>query len=365
MKKNIVKIVLDVIMLLLLFLMYQKQVISLNFHEIGGLAVCGLFLIHKALNWKWISGITGKLFSKNLAGRARLGYAVDCLMLLSFLFIPISGVFISKTILTSISSPARIWKTGHYFASALAVILCGIHLGLHWNYIKTIFAKVIRLPGTAARPLFIVLLVVVLAYGCYSAATSSFLGWLAAPFQVSAAGELGNGMGQGGGEGLGKGAGGEGLGKKADADHKNEFSPSDLPQDKPADSGGMTGSVISPSDLPQDKPADSGMGGSIISPSDLPQDKPADSGGMTGSIIGGAPGSGLIVISPGDLTDDVQDQLANGNGQELHQGEEETGPVSLIQVLGVLATYGSIAAVFAAITAMTDALIVHKKRAKQ
>ena len=52
------KLLLDLVLLVLLALMYQKKVISMHFHEIGGLVLMGLFFLHKALNWKWIRGVT-------------------------------------------------------------------------------------------------------------------------------------------------------------------------------------------------------------------------------------------------------------------------------------------------------------------
>ena len=50
---NIIKIALDIIMSALLVLMFNKNVISMEFHEIGGLIVCCFILIHKLLNWKF------------------------------------------------------------------------------------------------------------------------------------------------------------------------------------------------------------------------------------------------------------------------------------------------------------------------
>ena len=46
------KLFLDLVLLVLLALMYQKRVISMEFHETGGLVLFGLFLLHKVLNWQ-------------------------------------------------------------------------------------------------------------------------------------------------------------------------------------------------------------------------------------------------------------------------------------------------------------------------
>ena len=59
------KLALDAIMLILLVLMYKKQVISMEFHEIGGLALIGLFLIHHLVNAKWIGAVTRRKVDQN------------------------------------------------------------------------------------------------------------------------------------------------------------------------------------------------------------------------------------------------------------------------------------------------------------
>ena len=213
MKTNVMRISLDVVMAVLLILMYKKAAISMEFHEIGGLVVGGLFLIHNLLNRKWIVGITRRVFGKALAPRVRVGYAVDVLLLVSMVLIALTGIMISQTILTGISGNVAVGRRAHYFFSAVALVLVGIHIGLHWSFIRTSFAKVFRLPRAIARPLGIVCLAAVLVYGGYSMVTSSFAGWLTDPFVVLTSSdgallETGGGEHAGGGQGLGKGAGG-------------------------------------------------------------------------------------------------------------------------------------------------------------
>ncbi len=50
MKKNVIKITLDVLMATVTILMYNAKVLTLGFHEIGGLILIGAFLIHIALS---------------------------------------------------------------------------------------------------------------------------------------------------------------------------------------------------------------------------------------------------------------------------------------------------------------------------
>ncbi len=129
-------------MALLLILMYSKNIISLSFHELGGLFVCGLFLIHCLLNWKWITGVSKRLLDKKLPFKTKLGYALNVLLFITMTFIAVSGIMISETVFTSISGESIIWRIGHFFAAAAAIILIGIHIGLHWSFIKSMFARV-------------------------------------------------------------------------------------------------------------------------------------------------------------------------------------------------------------------------------
>lgn len=185
MKKNIIKIILDVIMSVLLFLMYSKNVINISFHELGGLIVCGLFIIHMGLNRKWIVVISKRLFDKSLRTKTKIGYVVNLMLLISMSFIAVSGIMISKTLFNGAMNGGGFWKMGHYFASAMAIIFVGIHIGLHWSFIKNMFKKILKIPPSVAKPLGVLCLVAMLAYGGYSSATSDFAKWLISPFTMS------------------------------------------------------------------------------------------------------------------------------------------------------------------------------------
>ena len=179
--KRVLKLALDAVMLVLLVLMYRKQVISIAFHEIGGLALIGLFVIHHLVNAKWIGTVTRKLFDRKTPGLVRARYIVDVLLLLSFLAVGITGIFISKVVF-SLHVQGN-FKTLHYFAAALAIILMGVHLGLHADYI---FGKILRKGANkAAKVVLCVVLAAMIAFGGYSLFTTSFLRFLAAPLQAA------------------------------------------------------------------------------------------------------------------------------------------------------------------------------------
>lgn len=174
------KLALDALMLVLLALMYKTQVISLSFHEIGGLALIGLFVIHHLLNARWIVATTRRLFSKTTPGMVRARFIVDALLLVSFVTVGVTGVLINKTLFAiRVAGNA---KTLHYFASALSIILMGVHLGLHADYL---FGKVFKKGANMiAKIATAVVLAAMIVFGGYSLATTQFVSFLAAPIQA-------------------------------------------------------------------------------------------------------------------------------------------------------------------------------------
>ncbi len=169
-------------MLLLLVLMYDKMAVSMAFHEIGGLFLIGLSMIHLLFNGKWIAAVTKRLFGKQTPVKVRLGYCVDALLLISFALVGVSGVLISKELFSF--HGGNVWKTVHYCASAYAIVLMGVHLGLHWNRIrakllkKGVIKRGAHIAGIAA-------ICLVLGFGVYSIATTSLVRWLSMPFQTA------------------------------------------------------------------------------------------------------------------------------------------------------------------------------------
>lgn len=127
-----------------LLLMDDKSFFGMWFHEIAGLVVCALFILHMLLNWTWIKVTTKKLFGK-INGKQRLNYILDFLLLAAFACILISGMAIAKMIDFSWLGFDRenqmIYRSMHTSFSMLALIIAGIHLGLHWSWVLTRFKR--------------------------------------------------------------------------------------------------------------------------------------------------------------------------------------------------------------------------------
>ena len=145
MKLNSFKLVQNILIAVtFLLLMDPKSFFGMWFHEIAGLTVCAVFILHMILNWAWIKVTTKRLFGK-ITGKQRLNYILDILLLAAFTCILISGMATSKMINFSWLGFDRenqmIYKSMHVSFSMLAVIFSGIHLGLHWNWVLARFKR--------------------------------------------------------------------------------------------------------------------------------------------------------------------------------------------------------------------------------
>ena len=215
------KLLLDLVLLVLLSLMYQKKVISMEFHETGGLVLCGLFLLHKALNWKWIRAVSAGIVRRK--AKLSAGLVVDVLLLLAMTAVLVTGLLISKTLPTALAGNQWL-RPWHYFFAALALGLAGVHLGLHAGLLQSAVWKKLPLPGRVRTAVGALLLSVVVCFGTYSLVSTQFLSWLSQPVVTISApagqdhapvGTEAHVPGSGNRDGKGKGGGkGLGLGKE-------------------------------------------------------------------------------------------------------------------------------------------------------
>ncbi len=133
-------------MTILFVLLLNTFVTGLDFHEIAGLIILGLFIIHNLLNWRWIVGITKNLFNGKSKAKTIIIYIVDFLLMICMVLTVLSGIFISKVLFTSlVVSNVEFWSYIHKPIAYVCLILISIHLGLHWKYIMASFKKMLNL----------------------------------------------------------------------------------------------------------------------------------------------------------------------------------------------------------------------------
>lgn len=177
-KINFIKISLDILMSVTFALLFNKMVLGgIVFHEVAGTAIGAAFILHMGLNWRWIKQVTSKIFSSKISIKTRIGYIVDILLLITMIITIISGIAISKVLYTSISfGNSMFFKTAHISVPYIALILLGVHIGLHWTWIMNVFKKIFKItPGKKSLNYIAKLAVIlVLAFGSYSIYNTNF-----------------------------------------------------------------------------------------------------------------------------------------------------------------------------------------------
>ena len=186
-KRNVIKLLLDIVMAGTLALLYNSHVFALGFHELAGLILAGLFVVHCLFNKGWIASVSARLLSKGLPIRVRIGYLIDALLAVTFGLIILSGILTSQVLFpAAVQNKNSAWRGIHHCAAAVSLILTGVHIGLHWRFIAGMGKKWFRMPAKLSRVLCLALLAALLSSGIYHIASGSFLPWLAEPFSRSA-----------------------------------------------------------------------------------------------------------------------------------------------------------------------------------
>ena len=114
----------------------NTKLTGLKLHEILGIGIFVLFLVHKILNIKWIKAVTGNLFKKNLTPKTKLLYIIDVALFVFVILNVATGILISTHILTEVQT-SNISLTSllhHLFAYSLLTVLI-VHIGLHWTFV--------------------------------------------------------------------------------------------------------------------------------------------------------------------------------------------------------------------------------------
>lgn len=176
-KINYIKFIIDLAMLITFTLFFNKMVLGMALHEIIGIAIGVVVLVHCGLNFKWIKAITSKLFSKDIKLRTRIIYILDVALLIDILAIIISGLSISRVVCPWLRlSWLPNLKGVHMFASYLILMIIGIHLGLHWKWVMNTFKKIFNIKESKVLTYIArVLAIIILVFGIYSFTSTNYL----------------------------------------------------------------------------------------------------------------------------------------------------------------------------------------------
>jgi cytochrome b561 len=112
-------------------------------HEWLGIAFGAAIVTHVLLHWQWIVEVSKRLFGK-AQWSARINYVLNALLFVDVALIIFSGLMISQVALPLVGiqlAQSGIWRGLHGTAANLFLVLVGLHVALHWEWIVNMLKR--------------------------------------------------------------------------------------------------------------------------------------------------------------------------------------------------------------------------------
>ncbi|WP_129672101.1 DUF4405 domain-containing protein [Candidatus Chloroploca sp. Khr17] len=154
-RRTTINLLIDGAMFLAFLVATAPHLSGLAIHEWLSLALGVALITHLLLHWNWIVQVARRFFGK-ASWTARLNYLLNSLLFIAFSTIIVTGIMISEVALPFIGiSFARdaFWLGLHRMASDATIVILGLHIALHWNWLvnttRRLFARSTRKAGTS------------------------------------------------------------------------------------------------------------------------------------------------------------------------------------------------------------------------
>lgn len=145
------RFVMDSILLLSFLIVLAPQSTGIVLHEWFSLVFIIPFVIHILLHWQWFTTSFIQI-RKAKTVRERYNFVLNYVLYLLMIFVLVSGVLVSVALLPALGIELDVqdfWsKMRHDFATLIMPVL-GLHLALHFRWIKTLFTHITK---TKAAP---------------------------------------------------------------------------------------------------------------------------------------------------------------------------------------------------------------------
>jgi hypothetical protein len=137
----------DISIFILFLVLMEPALTGLAIHEWLGLASGVALLTHLLLHWKWVVAVVLRFF-RELPASSRFNFVLNTALLTTFTLVIVSGLMISTTLgipqLLGIAGDAgQGWAGVHHTTSDLSMLLVGLHVAVHWNWIINAFKRYI------------------------------------------------------------------------------------------------------------------------------------------------------------------------------------------------------------------------------
>lgn len=125
------KLIVDILLFIFMNLEFSRMILNSNFHEIFGVILLILMIIHLYLNRNYLK----KVFKGKYNSKRRVMLAVNISFIVAFVFSILFGILSSEDILSFLNVRSLVIIKLHKIFSYISLILVGLHLGVNLNII--------------------------------------------------------------------------------------------------------------------------------------------------------------------------------------------------------------------------------------
>ncbi len=146
--RNLINLAIDMAIFVAFLVAMAPHFSGMAIHEWLGVAFGAAITSHLLLHWPWIVHVTKRFFGK-LQWSARLNYVLNALLFIDMTVIIFTGLMISETVLPTFGLTATHggeWNDLHETSANLSVLLTGLHVALHWQWIVNMTKRFVIAP---------------------------------------------------------------------------------------------------------------------------------------------------------------------------------------------------------------------------
>ena len=130
---RVFKIFIDILLLIDTFVLVNMDITGHLIHEILGISMAILLLIHIVTNWNWIKNVTKNF--KKVNKKTKIMYIVNILTMIIYFGAILFGIIISHELFKFETSSNYKFVITHVIFGRLAIIVMLMHIGMHLNRI--------------------------------------------------------------------------------------------------------------------------------------------------------------------------------------------------------------------------------------
>ena len=160
--RNTIKILVDIIMTILFFVLMNYYFTGRTIHEYLGYLIFIFFVLHHILNFNWYKNLTKGKYSLNRS----LNTFINTMIFICMLGLIISGILFNKDVVNFLNlTNIKVFnKKLRIVCSHWGFILMSIHLGMHWGMFINMSKKFINIK----KQIYIIIASLIAIYGIVS-----------------------------------------------------------------------------------------------------------------------------------------------------------------------------------------------------